>query len=530
MTRATRNILFVMCDQLRWDYLSCSGHPTLKTPNIDALAGRGVRFDRAFCQAPICGPSRMSFYTGRYQFSHGSSWNNYPLRVDEWTLGDYLRPLGLRVALAGKTHMRADVEGLVKLGIDPGSELGVLVSECGFEPYERDDGLHPDSVLKPDLAYNRYLNQKGYPGENPWHTAANSVEDEDGQTLSGWYWGHSNRPARIAVEDSETPYMTDRAIDFITEMGEQPWCLHLSLIKPHWPYIAPGHYASMYGPEDFLDVVRSEAERADPHPVYAAFMRHRDSQLFGREDARETILPAYMGLVKQIDDEIGRLMHQLDRLGRLEDTMIVFTSDHGDYLGDHWLGEKDLFHEPSIRLPMIIVDPSETANATRGKVDDRLVEAIDLIPTFIEALGGEIPDHRLEGRSLMPLVGGETELAWRDYVICESDYSGRLASADMNLDPKDARAFMLRTERWKYVLHQKFRPQLWDLEADPDEFTDLGDDPAYASVRAELHEALFTWMRDRRLRVTISDAEVRARNNNADRVGILIGHWKPEEE
>ena len=157
-----RNILFVMCDQLRWDYLSCSGHPSLHTPHIDALAARGVRFDRAFCQSPICGPSRMSFYTGRYMFSHGAGWNNYPLRVDEWTLGDYLRPLGLRVALAGKTHMKEDAAGMARLGIDPISEQGVLASECGFEPFERDDGLHPDREVDPHLPYNHYLRQKGY--------------------------------------------------------------------------------------------------------------------------------------------------------------------------------------------------------------------------------------------------------------------------------------------------------------------------------------------------------------------------------
>ena len=125
-----RNILFIMCDQLRWDYLSCAGHPHLKTPNIDALAARGVRFTRAYVQSPVCGPSRMSFYTGRYVGSHGATWNGVPLKVGEMTLGDYLRPLGVQAVLAGKTHMRADVEGMRRLGIDPGSMLyiGLLAS------------------------------------------------------------------------------------------------------------------------------------------------------------------------------------------------------------------------------------------------------------------------------------------------------------------------------------------------------------------------------------------------------------------
>ena len=140
-----RNFLFIMCDQLRTDYLSCTGHPTLETPHIDGLARRGVLFDRAYCQAPVCGPSRMSFYTGRYMFSHGATWNNVPLDVGERTLGDYLRPLGVRTALVGKTHMAADEAGLARLGIDPDSERGILIRQCGFEPYLRYDGLYPKS-------------------------------------------------------------------------------------------------------------------------------------------------------------------------------------------------------------------------------------------------------------------------------------------------------------------------------------------------------------------------------------------------
>ena len=140
-----------MCDQLRWDYLSCAGHPTLATPNIDDLAAKGVRFTRAYVQSPVCGASRMSFYTGRYVASHGATWNGVPLKVGEMTLGDYLRPLGVQAVLAGKTHMRADTEGMRRLGINPGSIIGVRVAECGFEPFDRDDGLHAEG---PDGRYD----------------------------------------------------------------------------------------------------------------------------------------------------------------------------------------------------------------------------------------------------------------------------------------------------------------------------------------------------------------------------------------
>jgi len=130
-----------MADQLRWDYLSCYGHPTLKTPNIDRLAERGVRFDKAYVQSPICGPSRMSFYTERYVRSHGATWNGFPLRVGEPTLGDHLREIDVDCVLVGKTHMIPDREGMKRLGIDPQPIIGIHTAECGFTPYERDDGF-----------------------------------------------------------------------------------------------------------------------------------------------------------------------------------------------------------------------------------------------------------------------------------------------------------------------------------------------------------------------------------------------------
>ncbi|MCO4825613.1 MAG: sulfatase-like hydrolase/transferase, partial [Amylibacter sp.] len=143
------NVLWIMADQLRWDYLSCYGHPHLHTPNIDKLAARGVKFDRAYVQSPVCGPSRMSAYTGRYTRSHGCTWNGFPLRVGEPTLADHLRDIGVRSVLVGKTHMVPDLEGMQRLGIDPDSEVGQRVAQCGFEAFDRDDGLHPPGQYDP---------------------------------------------------------------------------------------------------------------------------------------------------------------------------------------------------------------------------------------------------------------------------------------------------------------------------------------------------------------------------------------------
>lgn len=518
-----RNILFIMADQLRWDYLGVAGHPTIKTPNIDALAARGIRFTNAYAQSGICGPSRMCFYTGRYVTSHGASWNQVPLNIGTWTMGDYLRPLGLNVALTGKTHMAADVKGMQRLGVNPDSPDGILASQCGFEPSPRDDGLHPTQSVNPDMAYNRYLTQKGYDGDNPWHDWANSAEAENGEILSGWYWRNSDKPARVKAEHSETPWMTTQAIDFIKSQGEQPWCLHLSYIKPHWPYMVPNPYFGMYGPNDIKPINRSEDERAAAHPVMKAFMNHTEGQTFLRDDARETIIPSYMALITQLDDEIGRLIAELETLGRMDDTLIVFTSDHGDYLGDHWLGEKELFHDESIKLPLIMVHPEAQVS---GEVD-ALVEAIDLIPTFIDAIGGDVPSHMLEGRSLVPFIKSlKAPDGWRDFAIAELDYNHRKARLELGRGVNECKAWMVRGQRYKYVYHQGFLPQLFDLQEDPRELVDLGSNPDYAKICDDMKEHLFNWISgERKIRTTLSDSDVEARTDNWTKKGVIFGEW-----
>ncbi|WP_428929596.1 sulfatase-like hydrolase/transferase [Marinibacterium sp. SX1] len=513
-----------MADQLRADYLSCYGHPTLKTPNIDALASKGVRFTRAYVQSPVCGPARMSYYTGRYITSHGATWNNIPLSVGEWTLGDYIRPLGPRVGLVGKTHMRLDVPGFERLGLDPNSERGRYAAECGFEPFARDDGLHPDFIYDPDAAYERYLRNSGYEGKNLWQDWANSGADDDGALLSGWYMRNAGEPARVPDEHSETAWTTDQAMAFIDEQGENPWVLHVSYIKPHWPYIVSAPYHDMFGPEDCLSAVRTEAEREHAHLVFKAFMQHAESQLFSKEEVRLTVAPTYMGLIKQLDDHLGRLMQFLEERGRLDDTMIVFTSDHGDYMGDHWLGEKELFHEQSAGVPLIVVDPSQDAQSRQGTTSSALVEGIDLIPTFVEALGGEIADQRLEGRSILPLIrGADTPSQWRDFAVSELDYSFRQARRDLGLSPAEARAYMIATDRWKFVFFEKLPPQLFDLRNDPQELVDLGVDEGHQNIVREMKDMLFEWGRHRKSRVTMADADVERLSSFADK--RLIGLW-----
>jgi len=521
-----KNVLFIMADQLRRDHLSCYGHPHLKTPTIDALAKRGVRFTQAHTSSPVCGPARMSLYTGRTAFSHGASWNFVPLHIGEFTLGDYIRPHGIRVALAGKTHMRPDLDGMQQLGISAGSDLGVLASECGFEPWERDDGEHPNQKFNPDLAYNKWLLGYGYESPNPWNDFANSGRGPKGELMSGWALRHSIYPARIDKAHSETAYMTKRAIDFIDDAGDKPWVLHLSYIKPHWPYIAPDPYHNMFKDVAHTPANKHVKEKETAHPVYQAFMKMEVGQTFSRDDVRQTVLPAYMGLIKEIDDQLARVMDHLKQNQLWDNTLIVFTSDHGDYMGDHWLGEKELFHEPSVSVPLIIVDPDTRADATRGQVDERLVEGIDILPTILEALNVKVPEQRIEGQSLLSKMRDRSDQQpWREAALSEIDYSYYQARIDLGIEPSQARAYMLKTNDWKYVYFKGFRPQLFDLKNDPLELEDLGESKNTQSIRSEFQGELLERLTERRNRVTVSDDVVQERTAGAEKVGIIIGRW-----
>ena len=514
-----------MCDQLRFDYLSCSGHPTIKTPNIDKLAKRGVMFSNAYCQSPICGPSRMSAYTGRYVSSHGSSSNFAPLRVGEKNIGHHLNPLGVRTVLVGKTHIIADQEGMERLGVDAESAIGVHHAQAGFEVYERDDGVHPDTMVKPNLKYNEYLKSKGYDeDENPWHWAANSVETENG-VRSGFFNDQVDLPARVSDEDSETPYMTRRAIEFLSEDdGKSPWLLHLSYIKPHWPYVAPAPYNSMYSAEDVIPPNKAEHELKDPNQLMGCFMNRVAGKTFGEDYSREKVIPVYMGLITQIDDQLGILFEFMEANGLMENTMIVFTSDHGDYLGDHWMGDKDYFHDPSVKIPMIIADPSQEANKTRGTTDDSMVELIDLLPTFLEFYECSVEKNVLDGLSLLPKIRGR-EADWRSAVVSEYDYSCQVFRPELERMPLDCRSYMIADEKWKYIHAPGFPPVLFDRVNDPAELNDLGRNSDCQHICDLMFKKLADWSLQYRQRETWTEDKNLHMTGLEEQLGVIIGYW-----
>ena len=528
------NVLWIMADQLRWDYLSCYGAKHIDTPNLDWLASRGVRFNRAYVQSPICGPSRMSYYTGRYVRSHGATWNGFPLRVGEPTLGDHLRELGVKCSLVGKTHMTPDKDGMQRLGITPESTIGALVSECGFDVVVRDDGTnHSDYPNRHATDYDAYLREHGMDGSNPWEEWANTAIGPNGELLSGWMLENAPYPARVPKEHSETAWLTTRGIEYIDAQDDQPWLCHLSYIKPHWPYLVPAPYNTMFCADDLPPVNRSSAERQHDHPLMQAWMDMRVSQTFSREHIRNLVAPVYMGLIKELDDQLGRLFEHLRKTDQLDNTMIVFCSDHGDNMGDHWLGEKDLFHDCSARVPLLVADPRPEADGTRGSVSEALVEGIDLTPTFIDFFKGKAKPHIIEGRSLQPLLhttdfNPETD-GWRRYCISEYDYATRDARRAVGVDQSDARLTMVFDGRWKYIHVEKMHPLLFDLETDPNELVDLARYPKYAEELERLSALHYEWSRQHHNRITLSAETIENMTDDGEPPGILIGYANKEE-
>jgi len=518
---AVRNVLFIMCDQMRRDFLSCYGG-AVATPNLDALARRGVVFDNAFVQSGVCGPSRMSFYTGRYVSSHGATWNNVPLSAAEYTLGDYLHAAGRRATLAGKSHVLPDTEALARFGIEIESERGALLREGGFVAIERHDG---HSRPGRESGYADFLRAHGYAGDDPWSDHAIAAHDR-GRVVSGWHMRHAHLPARVAEAHSETAYLTDRALEWIAGEREAPWVLHLSYVKPHWPYLAPAPYHALYRGRDATPLKRGPQDgTAAEHPVVAAYRRHDESLAFGEEAIARHVRPAYMGLIAQIDAHLGRMLAALEAAGRIDDTLILFTSDHGEFTGDRGLGEKELFYDEIVRVPFIVCDPDPRAQTTRGTRESRFVEAVDVVPTILDALKLDGAAHRVEGRSLLPLTRNEPVAGWRDAVVSELDYAFRRARLVLRREHDACRAFMIRTAEHKYVHWEGMRPQFFDLAADPDEFVDRGADPRIAAECARLRERLFDWLATRKRRTTVRASDVDAHTDTHRRYGIHIGLW-----
>ncbi len=526
--KPVKNFLFIMCSQLRADHLGLYGHPSIDTPNITRLAQRGVTFTRAYTQSPLDTASHISAYTGRYVSTHGSDRDYSPIRLSERTIGDYMRQLDRRSALIGKSCIRGDAATMRMLNINPQTSAGVIASEAGFESYDRLDGLHPGDSKNPlnfyPLKYNDFLNRNEYNSSNPWQdfTASSKTDKKN-----SFFYENAHLPLGVHELESETNYLVKRTIDFFRDHGTEPWALHLSLTKPHWPYAAPSPFHNLYKEEHIIAPTRSESEKENAHPIYQAFMQSPVAQTFADTNKRNHIMPAYMGLIKQIDEQLGGLFRMMDKSDMFRETMIVLASDHGAYLGDHWLGEKELFHDPVVRVPLIVYDPRPQANGSRGVKSDDLVELIDIVPTMLEAANVKSMPIHLEGRPLTPILHGKTPEKWRTAAFSEYNFAGTDVAEKLNIKPIDAKATMMVSKKWKYIHFRNYPAMMYDLVNDPYELKDLGREPGYERAVSFCRNQMLEWA----LHHT-SDTEPEEQEASVkalQKLGVYNGYWSSND-
>ena len=477
------NVLFVTADQWRGECLGALGHPVVRTPALDALAAQGVCFRRHYAQSAPCGPSRASLHTGLYLHNHRSTTNGTPLdaRHTNWALE--ARKLGYDPVLFGFTDTSQDPRSF-----DPAHPL--LRTYEGPLP-----GLRAGVMLGENpIAWARWLEKKGYAVPDPpwklYRWKKEQVEWEDG--------GPVPAPLAIAAEHHDTAFMVDHVIDHLAEQGDEPWFVHLSLLRPHPPWVAPEPYNSLYDPASLPGFVRAEsAEReGEQHPWLRFHLSRSHFRAPENERRLRRLKASYFGLMSEVDHQLGRLFAWLEAKGLWDSTLVVFTSDHGEQMGDHWMLGKAGYFDQSYHIPLIVRDPRPASDATRGSVATAFTENVDVLPTLLEWVGGEVPPQ-CDGRSLLPLLSeARVPEGWRREAHFEFDFREQQGGApEHSLDVRfhECALCVLRDERYKYVHFAALPPLFFDLARDPAESRDCSRDPAYLPLVLEYAQRMLSW-------------------------------------
>jgi arylsulfatase A-like enzyme len=477
MTPGRRNVLLIVVDQWRADFVPRLGARFLRTPNLDRLCREGVTFRNHVTTAVPCGPARASLLTGLYLMNHRAVQNTVPLDARHVNLGKALRSIGYDPALIGYTTTTPDPRTTGPRDARFTS-LGDLM-----------DGFRGVGAFEPTMdGYFGWLAQKG-------HRLPERREDiwlAEGEDASP---GATDRPCRVPAELSDSAYFTERALAYLKGKGSEPWFLHLGYYRPHPPFVAPAPYHAMYRPGDMPAPVRraSPEDEARQHPLLDFYLRStRQASFFERAPGQAAAMDetkvrqmraTYCGLISEVDDCLGRVFAHLDETGQWRDTLVVFTSDHGEQLGDHHLLGKVGYHDESFRIPLVVKDPDAPASAA-GRIEDAFTESVDVMPTVLDWLGGAVP-RACDGRTLLPLLRGHRPADWRTHLFYEYDFRDVHYSrpeGDLGLAMDDCSLCVVQDGRWKYVHFAALPPLLFDLERDPRGFTDLAGDPAHAAA------------------------------------------------
>ena len=487
------NILFITADQWRGDCLSALGHPHLKTPNLDALAADGVTFKRHYAQATPCGPSRASLYTGMYMHNHRSLLNGTPLDDRHTNVALEVRKAGYKPALFGYTDVSLDPRQYSS------EDYAIKTYESslpGFVPV-----CHVNSAATPWLAD---LKEKAYQVPNSARHMLRPEREYPGAENKGKTFA----PARFKAEDSRAAFLVGEAIKYLSVRQDNPWFLHMSFLSPHPPYVVPEPFHDQYDANDMSLPVRQESpeKEASLHPWiehyifnqggsgYTVGADSRNNISLSELELRQ-IKATYFGMMSEVDSQIGRLVDYLKQIDAYDNTLIIFTSDHGDMQGDHWMFSKSCHYEGAFHVPLIVRDPSTMADKSRGTQVEAFTESVDIMPTILDSVNLDIP-VQCNGSSLLPFCRGEQPEDWRQEYHAEFDLRSPYAynvEIPLGLEKRKCIVNIIRGERYKYVHFAGLPPLFFDLKDDPHEFINRFNDPDYQPRVLEYVEKMLTW-------------------------------------
>ncbi len=440
------NIVVIMADQLAPQFTGAYGHPAAKTPHMDALAARGMRFDAAYCNSPLCAPSRAAFMSGQLISRIGAFDNASEFPASVPTFAHYLKGLGYRTCLSGKMHF---------VGPD---------QKHGFEDRVTTDIYPSDFAWTPNWNANEERIDK-------WYHNMQTVK-ESGVAVATFQTDYDDE-----VEFAARRWLIDRGRD--SGAGEcVPFCLVASFIHPHDPYVAKQEFWELYA-EDRIEMPRTTLGPDEQDPFSRRVMDGIEASTVPLTDEEvRRARRAYLANASYFDSKIGAIVKALEDIGELDNTIVIVTSDHGDMLGERGLWYKMTFFEHSARVPLIMAGPGVARGVARNACS-----LVDLLPTFLEIAGGKecIPDGPFDGRSLMSLARGETDSV--DEVIGEY-------CAEMTPSP----VFMIRRGNLKYIHCDADPPQLFDLSTDPNEIENLAERPEWSvTARSFAEEVAARW-------------------------------------
>ncbi len=445
------NFLLIYTDQQRWDALGASGNPHIHTPHLDRLARESVNFDHCFVQNPVCMPSRLSFLTGQYPSTLGITHMGVPVPEDTVTLPRLLAPYGYRSANIGKLHFQPHANR------DHRTSHPVY----GFDHLEISD--EPGSY---EDAYRAWVRRRA-PDQLPFISWGRAPMTEVWQQTMGVQDGIEHPaerfpkrplPARCRDDMTHTAFVAEQTIEFMRQQAQsgQHFLCIAGIYSPHSPWVAPQHCFDLYDPASL------------PLPTFPPEVdAQRNARNFPDEELR-LARQGYYGQVSEVDHHVGRMLASLEELGLADETVVIFTSDHGEWLGEHLrYGKGYPAHDQCSRVPLLMRLPG---NGAHGRTDSCLTESLDVLPTILDLAAIQIPPH-LQGCSLLPRLYGEG--AGADSALTE--HTGWKS---------------LRTERFRYVLHADGAERLYDLSADWGDYRDVAAEPSYASELADVRHRL----------------------------------------